>query len=231
MAKKGLLAEIARVFSIFSAKAEKKAKDIYELKDYGEQTIRRLEKQIEQAKKHRENTIKQLNINERKVKNYQATIADLASILKEAVKANDKMDIASTQKRIQNAEKTLEMFVQSVADVQKILDQDALEIERLRLTKDEYENNIERINLMIESKKLKLNSVNSRNGQGGDDLFNYKEFLERFDELDAGLDAKIQIAEEDNSTEALKAKYGIDVGTGDETPEQMLERLNKQYTN
>lgn len=231
MAKKGLLAEILRVFSIFSAKAEKKAKDIYELKDYGEQTIRRLEKQIEQAKKHRENTIKQLNINERKVKNYQATIADLASILKEAVKANDKMDIASTQKRIQNAEKTLEMFVQSVADVQKILDQDALEIERLRLTKDEYENNIERINLMIESKKLKLNSVNSRNGQGGDDLFNYKEFLERFDELDAGLDAKIQIAEEDNSTEALKAKYGIDVGTGDETPEQMLERLNKQYSN
>lgn len=231
MAKKGLLAEISRVFSIFSAKAEKKAKDIYELKDYGEQTIRRLEKQIEQAKKHRENTIKQLNINERKVKNYQATIADLASILKEAVKANDKMDIASTQKRIQNAEKTLEMFVQSVADVQKILDQDALEIERLRLTKDEYENNIERINLMIESKKLKLNSVNSRNGQGGDDLFNYKEFLERFDELDAGLDAKIQIAEEDNSTEALKAKYGIDVGTGDETPEQMLERLNKQYSN
>lgn len=231
MAKKGLLAEIARVFSIFSAKAENKAKDIYELKDYGEQTIRRLEKQIEQAKKHRENTIKQLNINERKVKNYQATIADLASILKEAVKANDKMDIASTQKRIQNAEKTLEMFVQSVADVQKILDQDALEIERLRLTKDEYENNIERINLMIESKKLKLNSVNSRNGQGGDDLFNYKEFLERFDELDAGLDAKIQIAEEDNSTEALKAKYGIDVGTGDETPEQMLERLNKQYSN
>lgn len=230
MAKKGLLAEISRVFSIFSAKAEKKAKDIYELKDYGEQTIRRLEKQIEQAKKHRENTIKQLNINERKVKNYQATIADLASILKEAVKANDKMDIASTQKRIQNAEKTLEMFVQSVADVQKILDQDALEIERLRLTKDEYENNIERINLMIESKKLKLNSVNSRNGQGGDDLFNYKEFLERFDELDAGLDAKIQIAEEDNSTEALKAKYGIDVGTGDETPEQMLERLNKQYS-
>lgn len=230
MAKKGLLAEIARVFSIFSAKAENKAKDIYELKDYGEQTIRRLEKQIEQAKKHRENTIKQLNINERKVKNYQATIADLASILKEAVKANDKMDIASTQKRIQNAEKTLEMFVQSVADVQKILDQDALEIERLRLTKDEYENNIERINLMIESKKLKLNSVNSRNGQGGDDLFNYKEFLERFDELDAGLDAKIQIAEEDNSTEALKAKYGIDVGTGDETPEQMLERLNKQYS-
>lgn len=231
MAKKGLLAEISRVFSIFSAKAEKKAKDIYELKDYGEQTIRRLEKQIEQAKKHRENTIKQLNINERKVKNYQATISDLASILKEAVKANDKMDIASTQKRIQNAEKTLEMFVQSVADVQKILDQDALEIERLRLTKDEYENNIERINLMIESKKLKLNSVNSRNGQGGDDLFNYKEFLERFDELDAGLDAKIQIAEEDNSTEALKAKYGIDVGTGDETPEQMLERLNKQYSN
>lgn len=231
MAKKGLLAEIARVFSIFSAKAENKAKNIYELKDYGEQTIRRLEKQIEQAKKHRENTIKQLNINERKVKNYQATIADLASILKEAVKANDKMDIASTQKRIQNAEKTLEMFVQSVADVQKILDQDALEIERLRLTKDEYENNIERINLMIESKKLKLNSVNSRNGQGGDDLFNYKEFLERFDELDAGLDAKIQIAEEDNSTEALKAKYGIDVGTGDETPEQMLERLNKQYSN
>lgn len=230
MAKKGLLAEISRVFSIFSAKAEKKAKDIYELKDYGEQTIRRLEKQIEQAKKHRENTIKQLNINERKVKNYQATIADLASILKEAVKANDKMDIASTQKRIQNAEKTLEMFVQSVADVQKILDQDALEIERLRLTKDEYENNIERINLMIDSKKLKLNSVNSRNGQGGDDLFNYKEFLERFDELDAGLDAKIQIAEEDNSTEALKAKYGIDVGTGDETPEQMLERLNKQYS-
>lgn len=231
MAKKGLLAEIARVFSIFSAKAENKAKDIYELKDYGEQTIRRLEKQIEQAKKHRENTIKQLNINERKVKNYQATISDLASILKEAVKANDKMDIASTQKRIQNAEKTLEMFVQSVADVQKILDQDALEIERLRLTKDEYENNVERINLMIESKKLKLNSVNSRNGQGGDDLFNYKEFLERFDELDAGLDAKIQIAEEDNSTEALKAKYGIDVGTGDETPEQMLERLNKQYSN
>lgn len=231
MAKKGLLAEIARVFSIFSAKAENKAKDIYELKDYGEQTIRRLEKQIEQAKKHRENTIKQLNINERKVKNYQATIADLASILKEAVKANDKMDIASTQKRIQNAEKTLEMFVQSVADVQKILDQDALEIERLRLTKDEYENNIERINLMIDSKKLKLNSVNSRNGNGGDDLFNYKEFLERFDELDAGLDAKIQIAEEDNSTEALKAKYGIDVGTGDETPEQMLERLNKQYSN
>ena len=54
--------------------------------------------------------------------------------------------------------------------------------------------------------------------------------LERFDELDAGLDAKIQIAEEDNSTEALKAKYGIDVGTGDETPEQMLERLNKQYS-
>lgn len=230
MAKKGLLAEIARVFSIFSAKAENKAKDIYELKDYGEQTIRRLEKQIEQAKKHRENTIKQLNINERKVKNYQATIADLASILKEAVKANDKMDIASTQKRIQNAEKTLEMFVQSVADVQKILDQDALEIERLRLTKDEYENNIERINLMIDSKKLKLNSVNSRNGNGGDDLFNYKEFLERFDELDAGLDAKIQVAEEDNSTEALKAKYGIDVGTGDETPEQMLERLTKQYS-
>lgn len=230
MAKKGLLAEISRVFSIFSAKAENKAKDIYELKDYGEQTIRRLEKQIEQAKKHRENTIKQLNINERKVKNYQATIADLASILKEAVKANDKMDIASTQKRIQNAEKTLEMFVQSVADVQKILDQDALEIERLRLTKDEYENNIERINLMIDSKKLKLNSVNSRNGNGGDDLFNYKEFLERFDELDAGLDAKIQVAEEDNSTEALKAKYGIDVGTGDETPEQMLERLTKQYS-
>lgn len=231
MAKKGLIAEIKRLLSIGATKAEKKVKDIYELKDYGEQTIIKLEKQIDQAIKHRENTLKLVNINKRKVDTYKNTISDLARILKEAIKADNKIDVASTQKRIQNAEKTLEMFLQSVLDAEKILEQDALEIERLRLTKDEYENNVERINLMIESKKLKLNSVNARNGSGGDDLFNYKEFLERFDELDAGLDAKIQIAEENNSTEAMKAKYGIDVApNSDETPDQMLERLNKQYS-